>query len=104
MISTVLVIAALASQQMAAAGPRQQFSSCLRAFLDSKLEERMTPEAFDTAVAEACSAQETAYRQAFIQAAVRAGDNRAAAERDADLEVGDLRTNYRELFRGAQPQ
>jgi hypothetical protein len=98
MFSASLIVPLLLSMQVMAAQPRQQFSTCLRHFMDSKLEERMAADAFDTAIAGACSEQETAYRTAYIAAATRAGDSRASAERDANLEIADLRTNYKEIF------
>ena len=104
MISTSLVVSLLLTTQVFAAGPRQQFSSCLRTFMNTKLEERVAPAAFETELAAACREQEAAYRTAYIDAATRAGDRRPAAERDANLEVEDLRTNFLELFRGSQPE
>lgn len=101
MISTSLIVSLLLSTQIMAGAERQRFSSCLRAFVDAKIEERMAADAFDAALASACGEQETAYRAAYIGAAVRAGDSRTAAERDATLEVGDLRENYKGLFHSA---
>lgn len=103
MISTVLAIT-LMVVQLPAAGPRQEFASCLRAFMTAKLEARMEPPAFETELASACSAQENAYRTAYIQAATRTGDSRTMATQDAELEVEDLRANILELFRGSQPE
>ncbi|MDP8995358.1 MAG: hypothetical protein M3N07_10375 [Pseudomonadota bacterium] len=104
MISALMIVPLLLAQQVLASAERSQFSRCMRAFIDSKLEERMSPEAFDTAQASACSQQEAAYRSAYIAAAMRAGDNRAAAEEGAGIEIEDLRDNYKELFRNAQPE
>ena len=104
MISSALVFSLLISVQIPAAGPRQAFASCLRTFMNEKVQEGMAVDAFEAAVAGTCTTQENAYRAAYIQAATRAGDGRAAAERDANLEVQDLRANILELFRGAQAE
>jgi len=105
MISGSLIISLLIGMQgIMAANERTQFSRCLRAFVDSKLEERMAAPAFETAVASACAQQETAYRTAYIAAATRAGDSRSRAESDARIEVQDLRDNFKELFQNAQPE
>lgn len=101
MFSTSLIVPLLLSMQIMASTERQGFSRCLRTFVDAKIDERMTGEAFDTAITTACAEQETAYRTAYIAAAVRAGDTRSAAERDATLEVDDLRENYKGIFHGA---
>lgn len=104
MISYALAFSMMAAAQMPAAAQRQQLASCLRSFVTAKLEERMTPADFEQAVAAACQQQETTFRTAYIAAATRAGDRPAAAERDAGLEIQDLRANYLELFRGSQPE
>ena len=104
MISALIIVPLLLAQQVMASGQRSQFSSCMRAFVEAKLEERMTPEAFDTAQASACAEQEAAYRAAYIAAAMRAGDRRPEAEEVAGMEIEDLRDNYTELFRNAQPE
>ena len=101
---SLLAFSMVAAAQMPAAPQRQQLASCLRSFVNSKLEERMAPADFEQAIAAACQQQETTFRTAYIAAATRAGDRRPAAERDAGLEVQDLRTNYLELFRGSQPE
>lgn len=105
MISGSLIVSLLLSMQgIMAANERTQFARCLRAFVDSKLEERMAAPAFATAVATACAEQETRYRAAYIAAATRAGDSRSRAEQDAGMEVEDLRDNFKELFANAQPE
>jgi hypothetical protein len=104
MFSASLIVPLLLATQVMAGAERQQFSRCLRSFVDSKIEDRTEPAAFETALAGACSQQESAYRAAYITAATRAGDSRSAAERDANLEVEDLRSNFKEIFRSAQPE
>ena len=101
LIATSLLLSVQGGMQILAGPQRQQLSRCLRAFVDSKIAERMAGDAFDTALGGACAEQETAYRAAYVAAAVRAGDSRTAAERDAGLEVSDLRENYKGLFHGA---
>lgn len=102
MIPYVLAFSMMVTAQIPAAAQRQQFAQCLRTFVNSKVEERVEAAAFQTAYPAACTEQETAYRTAYVQAATRSGDPRARAERDAGMEVEDLRTNFRELFENAQ--
>jgi hypothetical protein len=104
MISATLIVPLLLSMQVMASAERQQFSRCLRSFVDSKIDDGMEAAAFDTALAGACRDQETAYRTAYVAAATRAGDSRTVAERDANVEVEDLRTNFKELFRTARSE
>lgn len=104
MISASVIVPLLLSMQMMAGAEREQFSRCLRAFVDSKLEERMSVSDFGTAIAGACSEQAARYRAAYIAAARRAGDSQARAEQDATVEVEDLRDNYKGMFENAQPE
>ena len=100
MFSTSLIVSLLLSTQILASAERQRFSTCLRAFVDEKVEARVSGDEFDTAIATACAQQETAYRTAYVAAALRIGDTRTSAERDAALEVEDLRENYKGIFHG----
>jgi|GEM_PF-3170770 len=104
MISSVIAASLMLTAQLPAAPQRSQFANCLRSFLNEKLEARMAVPEFETAVAAACREQETAYRAAYVAAATRSGDPRSRAESDSNIEVQDLRTNFLELFRNAQPQ
>ena len=85
-----------------ASAERQRFSTCLRAFVDEKIEARLGGDAFDTRY-RAQPAPRRRRRTAPLTSlpAVRAGDTRTAAERDAGLEVDDLRENYKGLFHAA---
>lgn len=107
MISSVLALALLASAQQPrepSAVALQAFTTCLRTFMDKSIEDRMEPEAFDTALAGQCADQERALRAAVIQRELSFGGKRAAAEEDAAAEVDDARGNVRELFRAySQP-
>ena len=104
MISSFLAVSLMAAAQLPAAPQRAQFAQCLRTFMNQKLEARMGVPEFETAAAAACREQETAYRTAYVAAATRGGDPRPRAESDSNVEVEDLRANFLELFRNAQPQ
>lgn len=102
MIFTSVIVPLLLSTQIMASAERQQFSNCLRAFVDAHVQEGTAADAFETAFAAACAQQESAYRAAYIVAAVRAGDRRPLAESDAAVEAEDLRSNFKELFENAR--
>ncbi|MEA3016943.1 MAG: hypothetical protein QOI38_1665 [Sphingomonadales bacterium] len=103
MFSASLIVPLLLSMQLMANSERNQFSSCLRTYVNAKIEDRTSVADFDAAFPTVCAQQETAYRTAYVAAARRAGDSPAVAQRDAATEVEDLRTNFKELFHGAQP-
>ncbi|HEX8655590.1 MAG TPA: hypothetical protein VF693_10250 [Allosphingosinicella sp.] len=104
MISASMIVPLLLSMQLMANSERNQFSTCLRTYVDAKIQDRTTPADFDTAYPTVCAQQETAYRTAYIAAARRAGDSMTVAQRDAATEVEDLRTNFKELFHNAMPR
>jgi len=106
MISSVLgVLAAAAAMQPAdtTRTQREAYTGCLRGFVQSSLDQRMTAEAFQTAFPQACPQQEAAYRAAVIarESAMRA--TRANAAESANTEIEDARFNFRERFEMATP-
>jgi hypothetical protein len=102
MIFSSMIVPLLLSTQIMASAERQQYSNCLRSFVDAQVREGTAADAFETAFAAACRQQESAYRTAYIAAAVRAGDRRPLAESDAAVEAEDLRSNFKELFQNAR--
>jgi hypothetical protein len=104
MISSVLAmtLAAAAPGQSAAdsiARARKAYSACLSGFMKKGLKDGMEDAAFESGLAPACSGQEQAFRTAVIAADTAAGIKRAAAEENAGLEVEDILTNTKEMFR-----
>jgi hypothetical protein len=101
MISTALALMLVTAAQ--ASDPtnvqRRSYNICLNQFMRSKLRDRLSPEEFDTAVEGACAEQEAALKNAIIQRNVGFGDSRAAAERDAGMEIDDYQGNAREMYR-----
>jgi hypothetical protein len=99
MISSVLAMAmGMAMQVDTTRTTREAYTRCLRTFVEQKVQERMTAEAFQTAFPQACPQQEAAYRASVIQREVASRISRADAEESATLEIDDARTNFRERF------
>lgn len=100
MFSSVLAMAMAMAMQPADTTrvTREAYTRCLRAFVEQKLQERMTAEAFQTAFPQACPQQESAYRAAVIQREVASRIGRAAAEESASTEIEDARFNFRDRF------
>jgi hypothetical protein len=101
MISSVLALTLMtaAAQSDPVSVPRRSYNICLSNFMRTHLRQRTSETDFDAAVTGACQEQETALKTAIVQAAVRLGDSRAVAERDAAAEIEDYRANAREMFR-----
>ena len=100
MISTVLAMTMAMAMQPADTTrvTREAYTRCLRAFVEQKLQDRMTLEAFQTAFPQACPQQEQAYRAAVIQREVSSRISRADAEESANTEIEDARFNFRDRF------
>ena len=98
-VSSILGAAALmALAPDPSQGARQAYTSCLRAFMEKSVKEKMTVEAFTDAFAQQCVAQENAYRAAVrtFQSGLRV----PAAEIDEIIkeEVDAARDNIKERF------
>jgi hypothetical protein len=79
-------------------GARQAYTSCLRAFMEKSVKEKMTVEAFTEAFAQQCITQENAYRSALRT--FQSGLRIPAAEIDEIIkqEVDSARDNIKERF------
>ena len=78
---------------------RESYTGCLRTFMDQSIEQRTSPDEFNTAIDTQCAREEAVLRDSVIQRGISFGDERSLAEEDAQLEVDDARTNFRGLYR-----
>ena len=102
MISQVLLVALLASAQGNLASARTAYSKCLGGFARAQIKEGVKEEAaFQAALANACRAEEAAFRAASIATDVAAKIARATAERNAMEEIGYIHENAVETFKGS---
>jgi len=101
MISSLLALslAAAAMQSEAANQARRDYSTCLRTFMRASLQQRMEPDAFETAMNGQCTTQATAYRTALIARDQRSGGGRTRAEEDAQIMIDDAKANVMEYYR-----
>lgn len=101
MISSVLALslAAAAMQSEAANQSRRDYSTCLRTFMRTSLQQRMEPGAFETAMNSQCTAQAAAYRTALVARDQRSGGSRTRAEEDAQIMIDDAKANVMEYYR-----
>ena len=100
MISHLLIIAMLwAAQPPNVNQARQGYSVCLSTVLRTRLRERVAPDAFESSLAEACKAEESAFRNASVATDVAMGSARAAAEENAQFEISDMIDNTKQRYR-----
>ena len=106
MISTALVLMTAAMSMQASdttRAARENFTRCLRVFVDNSTRDHKTLEQFNTAFPQACPAEQNAFRQAIIQRDMGMRSTRATAEESANLEVEDARANYNDIFQMSLP-
>lgn len=97
MLSSLLALA-MAMQSDTTRSTREAFTGCLRRFVNSSMEARKTEAQFQTEYAQACTAEQTAFREAVIRRDMGMRSTRASAEQTADLEIEDARSNLAGLF------
>ena len=103
MISQVLLVALLASDQGNLASARTSYSRCLGSFTRAQVKERVEEAAFTAKLATACKTEEATFRAASIATDVAAKIARATAERNAQEEIGYIHENAVETFKSALP-
>ena len=103
MISQVLLVVLLASAQGNLASARTSYSKCLGSFTRAQVKQKVEEAAFTANLANACKAEETAFRTASVAVDVAAKIARATAERNAQEEIGYIHENAVETFKSALP-
>lgn len=101
MLSSLLgILAATAAMQAdPTVQPRENLVNCLNELVRTSRQQNMAPEAFDAALAEACSAQRTAYREAIIKRETGYGASASLAAEDAELDLEDTKANFQGIYR-----
>ena len=103
MISHVLAFVLLAAPSPANLNQlnqaRQTYSGCLSTLLKTNLKDRVAPDAFETTLAGACKAEETAFRTAAISTDVAMGTSRTSAEENARFEITDMVDNTKQRYK-----
>lgn len=97
MLSSLLALA-MAMQSDTTRTSREAFTRCLAQFVDSSVAARKTADQFRTEYAQACAAEQTAFREAVIRRDMGMRSTRASAEESANMEVQDARENFAERF------
>lgn len=95
----MLALAATAAQGDATNTSRQAFSTCLRDYMRTSLEQRMEPAAFEAAVPQQCADRGATFRAALVDRDARTGGGRARAEEDAQMTMDDMRAATVERYR-----
>lgn len=82
---------------------RNTYTACLRQFMQSSLNNRMSLNDFRTQLPQQCTQQEQAFREALIRREASFRTPRAEAEEMATMEVEDARSNFIQMFENSQP-
>lgn len=99
--SAFLALLALSSaQQMRdpTTQPRDAYTACLRAFMNTSIRERMAEAAFTAALPQQCANEERAFREAIAQRERGYRTPAAEVEQIVTDELADARGNITQLF------
>ena len=96
MVSSLLLALHLVATDPAKA--RASYMACLSAFARQSAEQRLTKEAFDTALASACKTEEAAFRKMSVDFDVSRGIGRKISEEGVGDEIRDIQLSARERF------
>ncbi len=97
MLSSLLALAMMMQSDTTRAS-REAFTRCLHQFVEQSMRERKTAEQFRTEFAAACTAEQTAFREAIVRRDMGMRATRASAQDSANLEIEDARANFADRF------
>lgn len=97
MLSSLFALA-MAMQSDATRSSREAFTRCLRQFVDGSVTAHKTAEQFRTEYAQACMAEQAAFREAMIRRDMGMRSTRSSAEESANQELQDARENFSAQF------
>jgi hypothetical protein len=103
-MSAILLIAMLADMQGNLASARTSYSKCLGTFARAQIKEGVSEGEFTARLANACKAEEAAFRASSVATDVAAKIARATAERNATEEIGYIHENAVETFKASLPE
>lgn len=83
------VVAGLAFLQASIAGPRQDFTECLKKASLQALAQQVAPDQYRAFAMQQCAAPSTSFKGALVAFDVKNGVKRAQASSDAQLQVDD---------------
>lgn len=100
MFGTTLLLAAALTAQSAATMDRARagYLKCMRAFLHESVKAKMPDSEFTLAVKSACSTEQAAFHAAVMAVDRADGMKAADAKENADFQVEDYITNFKEKF------
>ena len=93
----------------AVAEPKKALNACLTNITKEKLQAKVAPDAFESALGSACAVEAARFREAIVAQRVAAKVKRADAEQIAAGDAEDIFLNAKEMYReyaerNTQPQ
>ena len=99
MIAFVLALALAAPNPASIDAPRHSFQACLKTFESNQSRAKVAPDAYATAVKNACPAEAQALSDALVKFDTAMGTKRPAALANAERDVDDYRLTSEERYR-----
>jgi hypothetical protein len=78
--------------------PRKNLGMCFNKVVESKMGDKLEPDAFKAAAVSACAAEENAFRTAWISYEVGMKTKRTDAEENANSQIADYLQNAVETY------
>ena len=78
---------------------RRAYGDCLNRAVRSHLDSKTSPSTFDRTLASVCADKAAAYRSAIMASEKATGTSAAEAEELAGMDIEDLETNTKDLYR-----
>ncbi len=94
----VMALAAAQGMRDPTTAPRNAFTSCLRAFMEKSVTDRISIADFDSALPQQCADQERAFREAVVARERGFRTPAAEVEEIIGMELEDARTNIKQKF------
>jgi hypothetical protein len=98
MISPLLVSALLMAAGRDPADARNAYMSCLRGYVRTSVDKKLSITDFQTGLSGTCKDQEEAYRKAAVDYDVSRGIARRTSEQGVSDELSDMLTEQKERF------
>lgn len=99
MISLALATILMTAGPGPASQSRDGYARCLKDFIQTSLQQKMEPAAFDAAIATACQDKQALFKSAMIASQMAEGMKRPASEKAIGEEIADYLSMAKEDYR-----
>ena len=99
MISLALATMLMTAAPGAPTQSREGYARCLKDFIQTSLQQKMEPTAFDAAISSACQDKQALFKSAMVASQMAEGMKRPASEKAIGEEIADYLSMAKEDYR-----